>query len=257
MKLLTCLLALLSLAVCLNLRAETASSGLVPILAQPDKVILQNDFSSPEQLKKETWKPNQGTRWSIESGVLRGIPSSAEFQASKKDHHGFEPRVSVPVTPAEFVASFSFRFIDGSETAIVPFVEFGHHVARIQFSSTGTSLLAEHDSLKVAESKSFRYEPGKWYHALAELKGEEFVLQIQDGPTLYAQHESYGKPPTSGGNGFGVAGPKGGIVELDNVIISTIKASEQSSWPTRRSQFPKFEPVLVKAKPSNAKPSKE
>jgi hypothetical protein len=221
---------------------------LIPLLAQPDKVVLQNDFASADQLKKETWKPNQGTRWSIVNGVLRGIPSSAEFQASKKDHHGYEPRVSVPVTPAEFVAALSFRFIDGSETAVVPFIEFGHHVARVQFSSKGTFLLADHDSLKVAESKSFSYESGKWYHALAELKGDDFVFQIQGGPTLYAKHESYGQPPPSGGNGLGVAGPKGGTVELDNVTIWTIKPSAQSNWATTQSQFPKFEPIQVKEK---------
>ena len=39
----------------------------------------------------------------------------------------------------------------------------------------------DHETLKVAESGDFKYVPGKWYHALAELKGDEFVIQFVDG----------------------------------------------------------------------------
>ena len=90
--------------------------------------------------------------------------------------------MSVPVTPAEFLAGFSFRFVGGEESDIVPFVEFGHHVCRVKFSSEGTFILVDHETLKVAESDDFKYVPGEWYHALAELKGDEFVVQFVDGP---------------------------------------------------------------------------
>lgn len=219
---------------------------LKPILAVPDQVVLEDDFSRPNPLKKGDWQKRQGTRWAVDKGVLRGQQSSAEFQASKKDHFGYEPRLSIPATPPEFVAAFSFRFMDGSETAIVPFIEFGHHVCRVRFSKEGTILLSEGETMKVAESKDFVWESGKWYHAMAEMKGGRFVMQIADGPTLYAQRDSFAKAPTSGGNGFGIAGPKKGFVELDDLTIWTVKSKDQPGWSKRVSEFPAFEPVQVK-----------
>ncbi|MEN3943364.1 hypothetical protein WJU23_18835 [Prosthecobacter sp. SYSU 5D2] len=220
--------------------------SLKPLLAVPDQIVLEHDFSDPAQLNKAHWKPNMGTRWTVADGVLRGLPSTPEYQASKADHKGLEPRISSPATPAQFIARFSVRFLDGEEAAIVPFVEFGHHVARIKFTADSVFLLADHDSLKVAENTNLKYEPGKWYHALAELRGEEFLVRFAGGPTLYARHPSYALPPPSGAPGMGVAGPKGGSVELDNVTFWTIKPDVQPTWPTVRNTFPKFEPVIVK-----------
>lgn len=168
--------------------------SLNPILAVPDQVVLENDFSDASQLRKDHWRPNMGTRWSVTEGVLRGIPSTVEY----------------------------------------------------------------HDSMKVAETKELTYEPGRWYHALAELKGDEFVIQFADGPTLYAKDPSYALPPPSGAPGMGIAGPKGGVAEIDNVTIWSIKSAAQSGWAARQKEFAKFEPVQVKEKPVkriNAVPS--
>ncbi|MDP1588038.1 MAG: hypothetical protein Q8M07_09860, partial [Prosthecobacter sp.] len=187
------------------------AADLQPLLAQPDQILLQDDFSKTGPLDKKAWAKRQGTQWAVEDGVLRGKPSTPEFQASKKDHKGLEPRLSAPITPPQFIAKFSVRFEGGSETAIVPFVEFGHHVCRIRLTKDGAEVLADHESTKVAESKELKYEPGKWLHALAELKGEEFVIQFADGPTIYAKHACFAKPVPSGGNGLGLAGPKSGI----------------------------------------------
>ena len=71
-------------------------------------------------------------------------------------------------------------------------------------------------------------------------------MQIDGGPTLYAQHDSFAVPPTSGGNGFGVAGPKMGLVELDDLTIWTVKEEDRPGWSKRMSKFPTFTPVQVK-----------
>jgi len=210
--------------------------------------VLQDDFSKTGPLDKKIWAKRQGTQWAVEEGVLRGKPSTPEFQASKKDHKGLEPRLSAPITPPQFIAKFSVRFEGGSETAIVPFVEFGHHVCRIRLTKDGAEVLADHESTKVAESKELKYEPGKWLHALAELKGEEFVIQFADGPTIYAKHACFAKPVPSGGNGLGLAGPKSGIAELDNVTFWSIKPDEQPAWAAKRDALPKFAPVTLAKK---------
>ena len=100
---------------------------LQPLMVIPNKSVLQETFSKSGPVKKTNWQNRQGTRWSVEDGVLRGRPSSEEYQSSRTHHFGYEPRVSVPVTPPEFLAGFSFRFIGGEETDIVPFIEQTFH----------------------------------------------------------------------------------------------------------------------------------
>lgn len=233
-----------------SLLAGAADTPLKPLLAVPDKVVYREDFSKAGPFNKEHWGARQGTRWAIEDGVLRGRPSSPEFQAKKKDHFGYEPRISAPVTPLQFVAEFSVRFSGGTETAISPFVEFGHHVVRVQFTKDGVYLLAEHDTLRIAGTTELKYEPGRWYHCLAELKGDEFVIQFAGGPTLYGKHPSYAQPASSGANGFGLAGPKDGLAEVDNVTFWTVKPETQPGWAVTRAKFPAFKPIAAKAAPA-------
>ena len=93
----------------LGLVAADSPNDLQPLMAVSDQVVLQDDFSETHPLKKGVWQARQGTRWEITDGVLRGQQSSPEYQAKKKDHFGYEPRLSIPVTPPEFIAKFSFR----------------------------------------------------------------------------------------------------------------------------------------------------
>ena len=235
-----------------SLNKVIADNQLEPLMAVPDQVALEQDFETPFDLKKEkeTWIQRQATRWAVEDGVLRGQPSSAENQAAKSHHKGLEARLSIPATPPQCIAKFSIRFLEGEETAIVPFVEFGHHIIRVRFNSEeGVTLLADYESMKIAEDKDFVYQPGEWIHMLAELKGEEFVVQIQDGPTLYGKHPIMPSPAPSGGNGFGTAGLRGGKVEIDNLTLWTVKKEAQPGWEARRAEFPAFEPFQVREKP--------
>ena len=217
-----------------------------PILAIPDSAVLSEDFSKSMPLPKTIWQKRQGTRWEVTQGVLRGIPSSPEYQAAKKDHFGYEARLSIPATPAEFVANFRIRFLDGKETSIVPFIEFGHHVCRVRFGQDGASLLADHEMWRLDHAPDFVWKSGMWYQITAEMKGGQFVMQIENGPTLQATHSSFATPPTSGGNGLGVAGPRNGTVEVDDLMIFTVKNETQPGWKTRQSQFPKRTPIQIK-----------
>lgn len=233
--------------------SSSAAAELKPLLAQPDQVVLQDDFSKAGPLEKTHWEARQGTQWAIAEGVLLGRPSSAEFRAKRKNHFGYEPRISSPATPAQCIAQFSVRFSGGSETAIAPFIELGHHICRLHLTKNGVEMLADHESVKVAEAREFKLEPGKWYHVLAEMKGEEVVVQFADGPTLYAKHAIFAKPAESGGNGLGIAGPKDGSVELDNVTLWSVKAEEQVSWTAKRDTLKKLEPVPVSKTKGKAK----
>ncbi|MEM6917120.1 MAG: hypothetical protein AAF491_11195 [Verrucomicrobiota bacterium] len=228
-----------------------SENQLEPLMVQLDEPVLEMTFEkATDKLDREHFQKRQATRWEIANGVLAGIPSSPEIQAAKSHHRGLEPRLSVPATPEECAAKFSIRFLEGEETTIVPFIEFGHHIIRLRFSaSEGVALLADYESLKVAEDPDFRYLPGEWIHLFAELKGTEFVIQIQDGPTLYAKHPIISEPAPSGGTGLGVAGTRGGTVELDDLTIWTVKPDPLPEWTATRAEFPAFEPVQVREKP--------
>ena len=105
------------------------------------------------------------------------------------------------------------------------------------------------EELQVASAPDFKIESGKWYRALAEIKGDEVVIQFANGPTLYGKHASF----TGKNDGFGVAGPKGGTVELDNVTVWSVKPEAASSWAKTREGLPKPEAVVVKKAPEKKK----
>jgi hypothetical protein len=244
------ILAFSGLLVC----SAFAENPLQPIMCVADKVVIQDDFSKPGPINKAQWEARQGTQWKVEDGVLRGRPSTAEHQASVPSHKGLEPRIAAPGTPKEFIARFSIRFLDGTETDVSPFVEFGHHVCRLRLSSNGAELLAGPDMVRVAEAKDFHFEPGQWYHLLAEMQGSDFVIQIADGPTIYARQQIFTQPPPAGAAGLGVAGTRGGTAEIDDVTIWTVKPGTVPGWDARREAFPKFGPTLL---PPNGKKAAE
>ncbi len=121
------------------------AADLKPQLLIPDKVLFADDFSQPRELKAVAaksplvgaWNPNQGTRWKVADGVLKGEASTAEFQASHETHKGVHPRIVLTKTPADYVLKFSMRLIDGKpfvaglRKSVPPFIEIGHHIARI------------------------------------------------------------------------------------------------------------------------------
>ena len=249
MKTLAVIISSLSVAAAFPASASE-HAALKPLLAVPNQIVLREDFAAPKPLEKATYSMRQGTRWTIADGVLRGIPSSAEFQAKKKDHFGYEPRISIPACPQEFVIQFDVRFVGGSATAIVPFVEFGHHVARVTWAGGGgAKLIADSETVQLAAAPEFKIESGKWYRALAEIKGDEFVIQFAGGPTLHGKHASFaGKK-----DGFGVAGNKGGTVELDNVTVWSVRPENNAGWAATRAGLRKSDPVTLKQKPAAKK----
>ncbi|QGJ71743.1 Hypothetical protein PBC10988_34500 [Planctomycetales bacterium 10988] len=241
---------LLSMIVALSLGfLNDVKAELQPLMAVPDSVVLEEDFAKPHPLSRDTWQRRQGTQWNIQDGMLIGTPSTAEYQATKKDHFGYEPRVSIPATPFEFIAKFTVCFQGGTETRQSPFVEFGHHICRLRISEEGTYLLTKKESLKVAEEKSFKLELGKKYSMLAEMKGDEFIVQIQDGPTFYVKDASLLDSIEKVGHHIGFAGTKDGSVEVDDLTIWSVRSAVQPNWEQSKEKLSTFEPVKYEMNP--------
>lgn len=204
------------------------AAPLEPQMVQLDQLILQETFSESRPLDKAHWNPRQHTRWAMESGVLRGQPSTQEFQASQDHHQGLEARLSIPSCPDEFAIQFSIRFLEGSATPICPFIEFGHHKARIYWGEAGAQLVADGETVQLDHEPSFKIDPGTWYHALAEIKADEFLIRFSHGPELYGKHPSMNVAK----DGFGVAGFQKGKVELDDIKVWSIKKIPRRTWRT-------------------------
>ncbi|MGI9465665.1 MAG: hypothetical protein ACR2OA_00940 [Rubripirellula sp.] len=246
---------LLLIAIATLIACTTWAQMPNPVLAIPSQIVLQENFDRPLSLPKKIWLQRQGTRWTVEGGVLRGKQSSPEYQAARQHHFGYEPRLSVSATPQDFITSFKIRFSGGRETAITPFIEFNHHACRVRFSQAGAMLLADHEVWKVAEATDFIWKPDQWYSITAERRGTEFVIQIENGPTLYADHPTFGQAASSGGNGLGVAGPRKGEIEIDDLTIWSIQKKTRSDWTAVRATLPKLKPVQLK-KPKTKTQSK-
>lgn len=232
-----------------------AETPLKPLMAQPDKVVLKADFESAAPLPRETWSPRQGTRWAVETGMLHGQPSTAEYQASRKDHKGFEPRLSIPACPREYIISFSIRFTGGKPSAIVPFIDIGHHFARLAWAGGGAKLLVDHESTIIAQAPDFKIEDGKWFHGLIEAKGDEIVIQFEGQPVIYGKHASL----KGTDHAFGIAGNQGGTADLDNITIWSVKAGDQPGWSEAKSKLaqPTATPAPTKKAPAKKAAAKK
>jgi hypothetical protein len=228
----------------LLLTASLRAGELLPLMTIPDQVLFQSDFTATAPLDKSIFAAKQGTRWSITNGVLLGLPSTPEYQAKKKDHKGTEARLSFVNCPEAFALRFSFRFTGGAFTAATPMIELGHHVTRVQWTTNGIRLLAKHDGLQIAQDTSFKLQTNQWYQALAEVKGDAVLFQFAEGPTLYGKHESI----ATNNHHFGIAGMRGGTVELDDLTLWSIKDGAPEFWDRLRASLPpqKEEPVAAK-----------
>jgi hypothetical protein len=232
------------------------ATELRPQLLIPDKVVFADDFSQPRELKAVAakspqvgaWNPNQGTRWKVADGVLKGEASSTEYQASHETHKGVHPRIVLTKTPADYVLKFSLRLIDGKpfvagqRKSVPPFVEIGHHIARVTWGENGAMLLADGDTLQVDVAKDFKLETGKWVTVMVESRADEVFVQFQDGATFYGKHPTY----QSELHAVMLGGLEAGHMEVDDVTVWSIKEGDQPSWAATRKARPATKEVRIK-----------
>ena len=238
------------------------AADLKPQLLIPDKVIFTDDFSQPRELKAlaakspqvGAWNPNQGTRWKIADGVLKGEASSAEYQAAHDTHKGVHPRIVLTKTPDDYVLKFSLRLVDGKpfvagqRKSVPPFIEIGHHIARITWGENGAMLLADGDTLQVDVAKDFKLETGRWYTVMVERRADQVSVQFQDGPSFYGKHPTY----KSELHAVMLGGLEAGHMEVDDVTVWSIKEGDQPTWAGLLNTRPATKEVRLK----DAKPKK-
>tara|TARA_R110002096_G_scaffold74283_18_gene176131 strand:+ start:650 stop:1465 length:816 start_codon:yes stop_codon:yes gene_type:complete len=200
------------------------SNDLVPILAETGDVFLDDDFDKDFVVKKghPIFRLGQGTTWKSEGGLLVGTQSSPEYQAMKKEqgngHLGTAPRLQFDGSPKDVIIKYSFKIAGGEFTKLLPIIEAGHHLRRIYFGPEGTKILVDHETKAIAES-DFVLKLDKWYHVMVEIKGDEFLLRLQDGPTIYGEDKGVGAEFAN--YNIGITATNLGTIQIDNMTIWT------------------------------------
>ena len=229
---------------------------LKPQWLMPDQVLYQDDFSKPSEIattKKQAelpWIVNQGTRWEVVEGVLRGRASSAEFQAANKTHQGVHPRIVLHATPEKYVLQFSMRLVDGipfetgKRRSVAPFIEIGHHICRVCPDVNGFTLLADGDTTQLAVDKDFKLIPGKWVTVMIERRDTEVLVQFANGPVFHGNHASY----ASESHAVMLAGLEAGVMEIDSVTLSSVKEGVQPQWEAYLAKLPPQQNIVLRPK---------
>jgi hypothetical protein len=194
-------------------------AGLKPKHLKPGKTVFENDFEKSGALDETRWQVRQGTRWSIENGALKGIPSTPEYQKKKKatgkGHTGNIPRIYLLDPPRDFILSYRFKLEGGKPSGAVPLVEFGHHVSRVYFSPEGPRLLADHEKKTLAEIGT-PLELDRWYNVLVEAKGDSIAVQIEGIGTLSGKDPFLEKTERPI---IGFTGNVNGTIYLDDILL--------------------------------------
>jgi hypothetical protein len=225
-------------------------ADLEPWMLVPDRVLYQEDFQTPKPLGKEIWHPAQGTQWTVENGVLHGRPSTPEYQASHKDHRGLEARGGFRNCPPDYIARFAVRFLGGLDPEAlpslrrIPSIDLGHHIGRVEFGLEGARLMADGETVLVAQEPKFRLEPGRWYEVIAEVRGDEVLVRMDPGLVLYGKHAAF----LRGNHDLAFVGRQEGEVEVDRVTLWTLAPRYQPGWPKNRMKLPKQEDRTIRQK---------
>jgi hypothetical protein len=228
---------ILSLAIA-HYAAAADQNRLAPILASPGKVHLEMDFEKDFVVKNghKFFTLGQGTTWVAKAGVLVGTESSPKYQAKKKaqgnGHLGTAPRLQFPNSPKDVILKYSFKIVGGKGTKLLPMIEAGHHLRRIYFGAEGSKILVEHEKTTIAEN-DFVLKTDKWHHVMIELKGDEFLVRLQDGPTLYGRHPGVGAE--FGNYNIGITATNKGTIYIDNMTIWHAGEIQKSWADTKKS----------------------
>ncbi|NJM55336.1 MAG: hypothetical protein HC841_04975 [Verrucomicrobiae bacterium] len=196
-----CLLVLGAAGMPLKTEGETEFS---PLLGQKGRLLFADDFDAPAA--KPEWQALHGTRWSVEKGVFRGIPSTREFQAQRSDHTGSTPSMTLVTPMRDGIVQMSFKLSGKLHAAHFGFnegttTETSGHVCRVTISTRdGVALVKDRNSQVEGDAdETLATDPWKpelehWHVLVMEVRGDQFTAQIAGGPTLRGRHPRLAVP---------------------------------------------------------------
>ena len=209
------LIAILALTITTSSAMAEAAKEIKPLMLKRGKVLLSEDFLAKDIDAR--WKPAKG-QWKIVDGALQGTELKA-------DEHAASIRTDTPL-PENFILQFDFKF-DGGKTIHLSFNGKGH-ICRATLTPTGFILRGEKvkkdlkDKAATVGQIQQKFEKGKWYTMLVEIKGPEFVARVNDELVAFGRHEKVARPKSN--FGFPMAGVSSSV---DNIKIWQGEPSDQ------------------------------
>jgi hypothetical protein len=199
---------------------QDAPADLATKLCVRGKLLLSEDFAAPEL--GVDWKKSKG-EWAVVDGALRGKELAA-------DAHAAVLKRALPAKDA--VIQLSFRF-DGAKQASVSFDGKGH-VCRVILTPAGFTLRRDaakgEKPLPLAKAAA-DFKPGEWHRLLIEIRGGEFLAQVDDKTWAFGQDDGVAAEKTT--FGFPVSGDS---FSVDSLRIW--EALPNPAWPDEKFKLP-------------------
>jgi hypothetical protein len=203
------------------LQDTVPSKDLAARLNVRGALLSSEDFAGPE-LGAE-WKRAHGS-WTIVDGALRG-------KELAEDNHAAVLKHALPAK--DVVLQFSFKF-DGAKQATCSFDGKGH-ICRVILTPSGFSLRRDvpkngAEKPQTLAKAELDLKPGTWHTMLIEIRGKEFLAQVDDRATAVAEHEGIALDKTT--FGFPVVG--------DGFIVDAVRvweAQPNPAWPAEKAKL--------------------
>jgi hypothetical protein len=158
----------------------------------------------------------------VVDGALRGKELAA-------DNHAAVLKRAIPAK--DVVMQLSFRF-DGAKQASVSFDGKGH-VCRVVLTPTGFTIrrdVAKGEKPVTLGKGAADFKPGEWHRLLIEIRGDEFLAQVDDKVWAVGQNEGIAADKST--FGFPVAGES---FSVDSIRIW--EALPNPAWPDEKSKL--------------------
>ncbi len=219
-----------------------SSLALEPLISRKGALLFEDRFEVQEP--RPEWKALHGTRWQVEGGVYKGVPSTKEFQASRDNHTGATPSMTLVVPARECILEMSIKISGKLNAAHIGFNEgttaetTGHIFRMIVGTVSGTALQKDRNSQlkgdkdQILDLSDWKPKRDEWFTVMLETQGDEVVAQIKDGPTLVMKNARLDVPKAWGNL---KARGKEGSLGYDNVRLweaLPLKASNEN-WKKR------------------------
>lgn len=186
-------------------------SGLIAGAASPEPMMIQpgarlagSNFAAGTEADLKLLKLRKETVAAVAEGVLRATPPvllpKVAGQETKWGDSNFA-RAGLVGLPQDFVCSARWKYLRPADATTLAkglvYIDLGHRMIRVTLNREGATLLLEnhligrHDgkpAIVLDEALSLSLKPDHWYETVAEVKGDEVVIQIDDH-VLYGQHD--------------------------------------------------------------------
>ena len=170
----------LALSLGLFLLSPAQSAEYQPELFKSTRLIYAETFDGA--LNPEFWEVRQSTTWEIKEGVLKGSPSSKEFQEKKKasadpSHAGLKPVIFLKKVPENFVCTLRMRYDGEAFKKGSPLLDIGHHIHTLSFAEKTTTLTIK-KNVETLAIESPLFSLNAWHDVALELKKGTLLLTI-------------------------------------------------------------------------------